>query len=340
MFVRNRTQYEVVLARGHLTDELAVASLNIDIAYGIEADLRLTETALSAGLVPDISKKSFWQGVSVTASGAVTGPTVAPYVKSVKLRVGDAERRLVVFGSRRWHRGPAGHLLATAPAPFDSIPLSWKAAFGGSYDLPPGFSNSSGHPSPGGHIGHPLNPTGTGFYRDEDSARDQPLPTIEQPEALIKAWNDDPEPAGFSPCPDLPGMRLGTDLVATLEEAASRGTSASKRDDVQEAFFANYVEIVSRIQHYAPARLIFPQVLVTELIELEGVGASPLRFAVPTCPVKVAVRGAKGKTQIQAVIRRIHLNADARSISVVFGSSFRYSPQHPPSWVEVTAANS
>lgn len=93
----------------------------------------------------------------------------------VRVQVGDIDRRLYVFGDRRWETtGP------TDPIPFRELPLTWDRAFGGE-----GFDK---------------NPLGRGVREVEQlGARFQPLPNIEDPKHLVRSPGDKPDPAGLRP---------------------------------------------------------------------------------------------------------------------------------------------
>jgi uncharacterized protein YjbI with pentapeptide repeats len=100
------------------------------------------------------------------------GPSTAC---QVRLRLGGIDKTLYAIGDRRWQRGGT----ASDPTPFESMPISWNRAFGGT--------------------GYHKNPLGRGVapIEGEDGERFQPLPNIEYPKKLIRAQGDKPEPAGF-----------------------------------------------------------------------------------------------------------------------------------------------
>ncbi|MFH1983889.1 MAG: DUF2169 domain-containing protein [Pseudomonadota bacterium] len=105
------------------------------------------------------------------------GPVPA---REVAVRVGDVEKRLHVFGERRWEtRG--GVRVITDPEPFTTLPLTWERAFGGP-DIPE---------NPAGHGIAAVPPVGGEPF--------VPLPNIETPGKLIGAPGDRPPPAGWLP---------------------------------------------------------------------------------------------------------------------------------------------
>lgn len=118
----------------------------------------------------------------------VVGRAVAPGGRAVPamyvgVECGRLHHRLAVYGDRWWWNAGGGELIATEPQPYTEMPLSNDRAFGGSAlwdDIP---------------VPHAVNPAGRGFYLSAEQAENQPLPNLEDPEALIRHWSDQPEPA-------------------------------------------------------------------------------------------------------------------------------------------------
>jgi hypothetical protein len=83
MFLRNRTPHKVVLARGHATENLALASVNLELVYRLNGDHLTVEDGHQDRLPsdpPDITARPVWSGTSVTVSGTAHGPSRPPYV--------------------------------------------------------------------------------------------------------------------------------------------------------------------------------------------------------------------------------------------------------------------
>jgi hypothetical protein len=318
MFVDNRTRFEVALPKGLFAEGVSVAALVVTVAY------RITD----AGLVPwegpreplptdppDSANRPLWHGTGVTAAGTARGPGRAPHTAHVDLRVGAESRRLVVTGDRKWVKN-AGKLVASLPAPWDAMPLSWSLAFGGSVDVPPGPFGPEGLPHPGGTVVFPLNPGGKGLVLDEAKAEGAPLPNIESPGAAMKAPLDRPRPAGFAPCPDLAGLRAPADVP---------------EDFLSD--FDNALRLTLRMRHAAPGDLVFEGLSPGTEVELRGVGERVLAFELPRCPVSVAVRKGKKATALPAAIRSVHVSGDDGAAVVCFGHPFSY--EEAPAWVMV-----
>jgi hypothetical protein len=107
----------------------------------------------------------------------------------VGLQVGPAKKVIRVFGDRRWERS-MGRWRMTDPEPFDTMPLVYERAFGGTDDT---------HEKDKKHGYEPRNPIGTGYAAGRGSAKLEGmlLPNLEDPKQLISGWKDRPDPAGF-----------------------------------------------------------------------------------------------------------------------------------------------
>jgi hypothetical protein len=338
MFVRNHSSARIALAKGHLTDTLAVGAIVVETVYRV-SQTRLERTdeppARDPRSPPDTSRKVLWHEVSVTASGTAFGPPRAPFLRPASLTIGQERVDIVVFGPRRWRRTLGGDLEPSAPEPFEAIPLSWERAFGGGYEIPPGIEPSSGLPHPGLRVQHPFNRSGVGYYRDQQAAADRPLPDIERAAQRIARWNDQPAPAGLSPCPDLHALRLPPRYGGRGRDLA-RGSTAS---DPMEAMFEDSILVALRNQHHAPGDLVLAALPPGTAISLLGLGRAPLQFEVPPSPVDVRARRRRHEEAAPPKLRSLHVDADHGTLTVVYGHAFTYDPATPPSWVHVTATS-
>lgn len=332
MFVKNRTPFRPVLAKGNLSDSIAVGAISIEHVYRILRDGRLElcaeRPATQPTDPPDILRQPVWAGASVTAAGTVHGPSAAPFLRPVSLTVGREIRRLVVFGERRWQSTIFGELEASAPERFESMELSFAKAFGGGVDILPGIDERSGLAQPGGRSPYPLNGDGIGYYRDLASAKHAPLPNIELADQMITRWDDKPMPGCFVPCPTLVGLRLQTPALLALLKGRSAET-AERRVEFS-------VRAGLNLLHHAPGYLIFDGLGVTTPIRLEGLGGRPLSFGVPPPEAAVHLRHRRERTGVSGVLRSLHVDADQETVSCVVGYAFRYEPSSGPSWIEIT----
>jgi hypothetical protein len=325
MFLRNRTTHRVTLARGHLTEEFAIFSVNLEMRYRIRTDGALESIdgwARKPSDPPDVVRLPLWAEVSLTAVGEVRAPATAPFVSTTELGWGDDLHRLVVFGPRYWRRRLGG-LEPSEPERFESMPLSWGLAFGGSYQEPPGLDAHSGLPHPGGTVAYPLNPAGIGFYATEKQAVDRPLPRIERTDQLVRQWSDRPLPGGLAPCPMNPALRL------IPLDSPEGGDPA-----IADALF----ERALRVQHHAPIATLARRIDSGTEVRLTGAGARPLRFVTPTSPLRVRSRTRRDTAWVQPRIRSVHVDADDETVAVVFGHMQHYAPERAPEWIEVMQA--
>jgi len=150
------------------------------------------------------------RGVSVTASGFVY-PSRAKAASAVaSLAVGDSTRRVQAIGPRIWQPGVVpGTLSPTSPRPFSRIEMSWEHAYGGLVREPARVIDVDGEANivPEHDNAYPFNVDGTGFFMRADQALDQRLPSLEDPDHLIKRWDDRPMPVCLAPCALWSGLR-------------------------------------------------------------------------------------------------------------------------------------
>ena len=147
----------------------------------------------------------------VTLSGHAYAPSGSSPAAQVRLRFGGKkggfERRIAVFGERRWQR--AGIKIAPSEArPFKKVPLVYERAFGG-----PTFEK---------------NPSGVGIGGDL-------LPQLEDPGSLVRSPSDAPEPACFAPIP--PRWAPRRSLLGTFDAEWKKNRWPYFPDDFDWAFF-------------------------------------------------------------------------------------------------------
>jgi uncharacterized protein YjbI with pentapeptide repeats len=99
---------------------------------------------------------------------------------TVRVRVGDLNKTLWVYGDRFWTGDNALGERAADPEPFVRMPVAWETAFGGE-----GFGR---------------NPLGKGYMPiATENGPVHPLPNVELPGQPIRSSGDRPEPAGLGP---------------------------------------------------------------------------------------------------------------------------------------------
>ncbi len=316
MFVNKKTALPVELHRTHVRDGVFVAAVVVTVAYPLGTVE--PEPARKAKPPADwhaATRRALWSGASVTAQATARNPDRRRPSASVRLRVGATTRTLSVTGDRQWIRR-GRDWLPTPAAPWDSMPICWSLAFGGSAELPPGPHGPGGLPHPGGRGTYPWNPGGKGFSLGEAAAEGQPLPNIEWADDLVRSPLDRPRPAGLAPCPALIALRL--------PERISAPEDPPPVVDIQG--------LMSK--HVAPRELLFERVEPGTDLDLDTGAGTVARFTVPASPVHASVRRGNLRTEIPARIRSIHVDADRQVAWVSYGHGWSYTS--PATWVDVT----
>ncbi len=133
-------------------------------------------------------------GTDVLLIGQAYAPGGSAKVMDVRLSVGAMSKTVRVFGKRSWKSGLFGYKISD-PEPFETMPLVYELAFGGTDAQPR---------NPDKVDFEPHNPIGMGLVPTNSNVQPEavPLPHLEDPEQLIKGPKDRPAPAGFGPvCP-------------------------------------------------------------------------------------------------------------------------------------------
>lgn len=161
------------------------------------------------------------QTTDVTVVGHAYAPDERPVTQlNVGVRVGPIEKRLVIFGDRRW-----GRTGCSSPEPFVTMPLLYERAFGG-------VDAKSAHPDRDWDW---RNPIGTGFCTSAENAVGTLLPNIEYPDQLLRSWQERPAPAGLGPvqCHWQPRAAL----AGTYDDAWARHRQPLLPADFDDRFF-------------------------------------------------------------------------------------------------------
>ncbi len=104
----------------------------------------------------------------------------------VSLRVGNVSKAIRVIGDRHWEFSSRLLPVVTSdPELFTTMELVYERAFGGIDTKGGGWCEE--------------NPLGRGFYgkKNKSVLDNAPLPNLEDPNNLIKDWDDHPKPVGF-----------------------------------------------------------------------------------------------------------------------------------------------
>ena len=240
-------------AEGSELAEQQVPLLATDVFWGDPASTSLRAIGEFALLKP---------ATDVLLLGRAIAPAPNTRTADVRLRVGPVMRTVRVFGNRHWEKN-GGSWRPSAPEPWERMPMRWELAWGG-------IAPKEGDDVP---EHEPRNPVGRGIVgRSGVPVEGQPLPNLEDPQALMAEPGDRPTPACFAPI--APTWQPRRSFAGTYDEAWVSGRAPYLPLDFDSRFF-----------HVAPPELIAPGFLQGgEPVELTGFAAgAPLRFDLPQC---------------------------------------------------------
>lgn len=234
-------------------------------------------------------------GVDVFVFGQAWTPRGRPAEASlVRVTVGRAlDAKIFVFGDRVWH-GRGRSLKASPPRPFTTMPLDLAHAYGGRFVWD------------GLEVAYPSNPSGKGFARDAEDAAGKPLPNLEDPDHLLRAWNDAPDPVGVGvrPASFEPHFRT---TVKFDEKGILRNLSPRFFNAAFPAMIADRVE---------PG----------DLVTVEGVSPDgPLRFTIPPPPLSVDLGIGGARLTRPLAVDQIGVEAEERRVFIAYRFPFRYT---------------
>jgi hypothetical protein len=259
----------------------------VETAYAVvKATFRLGAEGpvLAAPQLPLLAADVFWGDpvtTSLRAAGEfallkpatdvlLVGRAIAPApdtrVADVSLRVGPVARTVRVFGNRHWEKS-GGHWRPSAPQAWERMPLRWELAWGGI--APQTDDEVPEH--------EPRNPVGRGIVgRDGVPAEGEPLPNLEDPQALLAEPTDRPTPACFGPV--APTWLPRRQYAGTYDDAWVKGRAPYLPLDFDARYF-----------HVAPPALIAPGFLQGgEPVTMAGFAlGAPIRFDLPRCGLDV-----------------------------------------------------
>jgi len=299
----NHTSFPAGIFRTVIDDDRIAASVLARITFDVNGGV-LTPSGDQSWIVsgppwdspygPMDSDEVFYKGgVDLFLFGHARAPRgrAVPRME-VKITIGDWSRSIVVTGDRVWQRSGAG-LTPSAPKPFLEMPLTPAHAFGGK-DEWDGLS-----------VPYPDNEQGKGYYLEEEHAEGRPLPNLEEPDALITAWADHPEPAGVGACPLTSGARLRNGLGLDDE-----GRITEMRPTLYNAAFP---------------RMILKSARPGDSVRVDGVlGEGPLTFVIPDAAPRVRLTFGDEIIERPLAIDQIGIEADRLRVFLAYRYPFRY----------------
>ena len=217
-------------------------------------------------------------GTDIVMVGAACAPDRRPVrALDVMLSVANKSKVARVIGDRVWESGVMG-LTYSDPVPFESMPLVYERAYGGTHDV---------HGNQQLLLSEGKNPVGRGFLgrRSAGECRGTPLPNIEDPGKMISSPGDQAPPVGFGPIAAAWEPRRF--YAGTYDEAWQKKQAPYLPLDFNSRFFqVAHPDLIcdTFLQGGEP-------VAITHMSE-----RGPLHFHLPVCEMALQVRVA-GKTQ-------------------------------------------
>jgi hypothetical protein len=233
----------------------------------------------------------------------------------VRLQIGHEVRELAVWGDRVWNGQGKGASIGD-PAPFTSLPLTWDRAFGGRSEIEIDRESFV-------TLDDPRNPAGRGFDPTERAKQIgkllsaprgyprapevRPLPNLEDPAQLIRAWSDAPRPACWATVP--------MDTWLHVERGIA---NPGQPDDPS-------LELTPGIHHRAHPDLVLPRPAAGAVVQVDGVRPDGLwRFELPRLRVLVDFIVGDTRGQDELVPHMLLLLPEERRFVLLLRRVFEY----------------
>jgi hypothetical protein len=240
-------------------------------------------------------------GTDIVVMGHAWAPNGrAVQVMDIGVRVGPVTKVARVFGDRVWTYAGVG-FQATAPEPFEVMPIVWERAYGGIDVMKERKTQES------------RNPVGTGFRVSEGGlpVEGVRLPNIEDPRELISAWNQQPAPMGFAP------------IDASWEP---RRSYAGTYDEQWERQRAPYLpaDFDPRFLQIAPPDMIAPRLDGGEWVDLRGLTREGvMQFQLPRMQPRVVYVVDGSSIERPAVLDTVIIEPDAARLQLVWRAALK-----------------
>lgn len=304
----NETEHPAEIFYTVAGEDRLLASIVLRATFGIDGDalVRIDEAAWPldgqafetefGAFDPDTPFAR--EGVDLFVLGRAYPAKAPGRTAEVEVRVGSTlSYRIRVVGDRRWVRaGP--DLVPSEPEPFESIPLTWERAYGGTC------------PALVGQMPFHANPRGRGFYVDAESAEGGPLPNLEDPDAPVRKWDDQPEPRSTAPCPQEFSLR------ALNSAEFDTSVQPPRLERIKPSYFNN-----------ANPRLILRDAPPPgSEVAVSGVrpGGGGLRFQLPELAFHAYVQLADRRYVFPSTLDAIAVFAEAEHVVLGYRCCFRY----------------
>lgn len=235
----------------------------------------------------------------------------------VSLSVGEEFRELDIIGDRQWQGEGDSARLSDAGA-FESMPLTWDKAFGGTQqvliDREACLDVSWPYNSAGKGFDHltQARELGVAFSCPENYPQFAPvreLPNLEAPHERVRRWADTPLPVCWATVPQSSGM---------LFERFKRSRELSGKDHVLLG--------APEMNHRAHPDWVIETPPAGALVQLEGVSKmGPLNFGIPEMRVVAELQDGSRVQKIELHPRSIVLLPDQMKFYLTFRAVTNYT---------------
>lgn len=217
--------------------------------------------------------------------------------------IGSLQKVIRVFGNRVWSKELTGYQMSS-PEIFESMPLNYENAYGGSYTNPHSKLTECDE----------RNPVGKGYIKKKSKyiPDEFPLPNLENPNQLITNFRDQPAPwsTGFIARSWLPRRTFTGNYDAEWEK---------NRNPLLP------VDFDDRAHNGASTGLLSTQYLQGgELVKLVNVSQDgPLAFNLPHVNFSIESYVRNKRYQHQAVLDTVIIEPDEKRVCLTWRSSFQ-----------------
>ncbi|AMY08127.1 hypothetical protein LuPra_01315 [Luteitalea pratensis] len=296
------TLYVVVKATLHIRPKLSLSDEQAPVVLADEYYGDPTSTSLRVPSELHIGKP----GTDVLLIGSAWAPAGRPVRQTqVSVAVAGRQRTMLVTGDRVWRDGRPSD-----PRPFESMPLVWERAFGGS------------HRRGEVVLSEERNPVGCGFAGEQPAGdqkdpppppnlEGQPLPNIESPEAPLQQPGQKPAPICLAPIAAswLPRRAF----AGTYDERWQRSRAPYLPDDFDPRF----------LQCAAPDFAFDRYLTVGEQVHVSGaLPDGPIALTIPDPRLVVAVTVAGTTDEPAARLETLWIEPDQNRVCLTWRAAF------------------
>lgn len=275
----------------------------------------------------------FKPATDVVVVGSAHAPGGVPTARMmVGVRVGAAQKLLIVTGDRRCHYRAGAAPAFGEPAPFTTMPVRYERAYGGQDD----------RTSPDLPFIYPRNPMGTGVVMRNvrEVVEGLALPNVEDPDDQLtpeRLFIHEPARWPLQPLPQGLGWRQRawyprSALVGSYPPFLDPGTvTAEERlgllpaDHVALAKQGRLKPLVAQFNNGASLGLVLPDLRGDEPVTLGGLSPEGvLRFALPGDTPRVVLDIGRGEESPTPKLHTVSIRPDDREVDLVWRAAAAY----------------